>query len=286
MSWRSIAATATREALDDLEAMLWDAGAVSVTVEDGGDNPLFEPGPGEVLLWDRVVVTGLFEEDIDIQQVRELLLVHDFEVAFIDEVQDRAWEREWLDRFEPMRFGDRLWVCPTGFEVNEPEAVVMHLDPGLAFGTGTHPTTRLCLQWLDANVRPRQRIMDYGCGSGILGIASLLLGAGEVVGVDNDPQAIRASFENARRNGVEDVLSLYLPEQFEGGEFDVVCANILAQPLIDLSGTLKQMLKPGGSLVLSGIMKSQLDWVMNAYEDLEMGEPRMLDDWVCLTGSK
>ncbi len=286
MNWRSLAATATRESLDDLEAILWDSGAVSVTVEDGGEKPLFEPGPGEIPVWDEVVVTGLFEDDIDLNDVKERLEAREFSVAFVDEVQDRAWEREWLSRFEPMRFGERLWVCPTGFEVNEPEAVVMHLDPGLAFGTGTHPTTRLCLEWLDANVRPRQSILDFGCGSGILGIAAVLLGADGVTGVDNDAQALQASFANAARNGVEDCIRLYMPEDCPQRTFDIVCANILAQPLIDLSDRLKSMLNPGGSIVLSGVMESQIDWVMSSYADLEMSEPAVLDGWARLQGRK
>ncbi|MDZ7685056.1 MAG: 50S ribosomal protein L11 methyltransferase [Gammaproteobacteria bacterium] len=219
MNWRSLAATATREGLDELEALLWDAGAVSVTVEDGGENPLFEPGPGEIPVWEKVVATGLFEDGCRPEAVKEVLVTADFDVAFIDEVQDREWEREWLSRFEPMRFGQRLWVCPSGHQVAEHEAIVMHLDPGLAFGTGTHPTTRLCLEWLDANTRARQRVMDFGCGSGILGIAAILLGADEVVGVDNDPQALQATFANAARNGVEDRIRLYLPEDSPAGEY-------------------------------------------------------------------
>ncbi len=286
MNWRSLAATASRDAMDELETMLWDAGAVSVTVEDGGENPLFEPGPGEIPLWEQVVVTGLFEDDVDLDGLRERLAASDFSVAHVDEVADRAWEREWLSRFEPMQFGQRLWVCPTGFEVNEREAVVMHLDPGLAFGTGTHPTTRLCLEWLDEYVRPRQHVMDFGCGSGILGIAAVLLGADDVVGVDNDPQALQASFANAARNGVEDRIRLFMPEDWRDGEFDIVCANILAQPLIDLAAQLKAMLKPGGRIVLSGVMKSQIEWVMRAYADLDLAEPIVLDDWACIHGQR
>lgn len=286
MNWRSLAATASRDALDDLESMLWDAGAVSVTVEDGGDNPLFEPGPGEVPVWDEVVVTGLFEDDIDILNVKEQLEAQDYTVAFVDEVQDRAWEREWLSRFEPMQFGSRLWVCPTGFEVNEPEAVVMHLDPGLAFGTGTHPTTRLCLEWLNDSIRPRQRVLDFGCGSGILGIAAILLGADSVVGVDNDPQALQATFANAARNGVEDRIRLCMPEDAPAETYQIVCANILAQPLIDLSAQLKSSIAPGGRIVLSGVMESQIDWVMEAYADLDMETPVVLDGWACLRGRR
>lgn len=286
MNWKSVAASTTRESLDELESLLWDAGAVSVTVEDGGENPLFEPGPGEIPLWDQVVVTGLFEDDVDIASLREQLIAHDFAVAFVDEVADQQWERAWLDRFEPMRFGERLWVCPTGFEIEEREAVIIHLDPGLAFGTGTHPTTRLCLEWLDSRVRPGQRVLDYGCGSGVLGIAALLLGANEVVGIDNDPQAITASFANAERNGVEERFPLHLPEAAPGGEYDIVVANILAAPLVDLAPRLKANIRPGGEIVLSGVMKSQVDWVVDAYSDLELDEPVVLDDWARISGRR
>lgn len=286
MNWKTIAAAATQDTLDDLEQTLWEVGAVSVTVEDGGDNPLFEPGPGETPVWDEVVVTGLFEEDVDLAHVRDQLALRDFTFLFVDELGDRVWEREWLSRFEPMQFGSRLWVCPTGQEIPGGDAVIMHLDPGLAFGTGTHPTTRLCLEWLDRNMTPGMTAMDYGCGSGILGIAALLLGAREVIGVDTDPQALTATMANAERNGVEDRLGVYLPNDAPAVPVDVLVANILAKPLIDLAEYLQGLLLPGGAIALSGVMESQQDWVADAYRSIDFQETRINDGWVCLQGIK
>ncbi|MCB1691340.1 MAG: 50S ribosomal protein L11 methyltransferase [Pseudomonadales bacterium] len=284
MNWRSIAARATRETADDAEELLWSAGAVSVSVEDAGDNPLYEPGPGDTPLWEHVVVTGLFEDDVDAESVREQLAAGDFTLLHVDEVADREWERAWLDRFQPMRFGDALWVCPTGSEVNEPGAVVMHLDPGLAFGTGTHATTRLCLEWLDARIEGGERVIDFGCGSGILGIAALLLGAREVIAVDNDPQALAATRSNAERNGVLERLRIYSPEALRADPADVMVANILAQPLRDLASRLVDLTVPGGSIVLSGIMEAQVNWVRQAYPAVAFDEPALSDGWARLSG--
>jgi ribosomal protein L11 methyltransferase len=286
MNWKTFAAGATRDSLEQLEQLFWDAGAVSVTVEDGGRDPLFEPGPGEMPIWESVVVTGMFEDDVDTAIVRDLLERNNFSLMLADELGDRDWEREWLTRFKPMKFGEHVWVCPTGFEVDEPEAVVIQLDPGLAFGTGTHPTTRLCLQFLDGHVRSGQQILDFGCGSGILGIAALLLGARKVVAVDNDPQALTATKENAERNGVEDRLALFLPEQEPEERYAIVVANILAKPLIDLSALLQSRIAGGGLLVLSGIMLSQLEWVVDAYPSISFEAPVVEDDWVCIAGRK
>lgn len=285
MNWRTIAVAATRESIDQLEELLWGQGAVSVTVEDGGDSPLFEPGPAETPLWDTIVATGLFEQDIDPASVRDVLAESGFSVLYADELADRAWEREWLERFKPMQFGERLWVCPTGHEVPARDAIVMNLDPGLAFGTGTHPTTHLCLRWLDGHIAPGLRVMDFGCGSGILGIAALLLGASAVVAVDNDPQAITATLENAERNGVDDRVLACLPANEPEGQYDVVVANILAQPLVDLAPHLTELLGGGKArLVLSGIMASQVEWVRTAYPAIDFEPAVTLDDWVCLVG--
>ena len=281
MEWKTLAASATAERLPVLEDLFWRTGAVSVTVVDGEENPIFEPGPGEIPLWDNVTATGLYEDAIDVAQIRDEMKQAGFELLFIESLGDRIWEREWLNRFKPMLFGDRLWVCPTGYEVEEPNAVVVSLDPGLAFGTGTHATTKMCLEWLDRHLKPDSLVMDFGSGSGILGIAALMLGAEKVVAVDNDPQALQASNENARRNGVEARLETCLPSDLEEQEFDVVLANILAQPLIDLSGQLINLMKPEADLVLSGILQSQSDWVKKAYS-LQFESELSFDGWVCL----
>lgn len=285
MDWKTLGVSCTSAQLDGLESLFWETGAVSVTVIDAQDNPIFEPGPGEIPLWEEVTATGLYEDDKDIESVKREVKNAGFDILFVEALGDRVWEREWLIRFKPMLFGRRLWVCPTGHKVDAENAVVMDLDPGLAFGTGTHATTKMCLEWLDHNVTPGMRVLDFGSGSGILGIAALLLGADTVLAVDNDPQALRASKDNAERNNVDDRLHTSMPEAFQGEKFDLVIANILAQPLIELSDQLTHFLKPNGHIVLSGIMVAQSEWVKDAYS-LSFVDEVVLDGWVCLHGRK
>jgi len=199
----------------------------------------------------------------------------------------RDWEREWLKDFRPMAFGRRLWVCPGGFEVDAMDAVVVRLDPGLAFGTGTHPTTALCLEWLDSTNLKGCRVLDYGCGSGILAIAALLLGAESAVGFDIDPQAITASRQNAQRNGVADRLTTTTQGAALTGKFNVLLANILASTLIDNAASISALLKRGGLLALSGILGNQIDAVRSAYRgSVQFAASRTKDDWVLLTGQR
>ena len=287
MHWNKVTVACDAEIIESLETLIWNLGAVSVTVTDSEDHPIYEPGPGETPLWSKMEVTGLFEEDIDQKEVCSQLVDAGFPILFTEELGDRVWEREWLSRFHAVKFGSRLWVCPTGEEVTESGAVVMHLDPGLAFGTGSHATTQLCLEWLGSADMAGKRVIDYGSGSGILGIAALLLGADEVLAVDNDPQALRATKDNAARNNVGDRLRTSEPGKFETMQADVVIANILAQPLIDLSDHLLSLLKDGGDLLLSGIMESQQQWVESAYEDKATFIGRQLEDgWLCLQARK
>ena len=287
MHWNEVTVLSNVESIESLESLLWELGAVSVTVTDSEDQPIYEPGPGETPLWAKMEVTGLFEESVDQGNVSEKLLGSGYQILVTEALEDRQWEREWLSRFHAVKFGSRLWVCPTGEEVTEPGAVVMHLDPGLAFGTGSHATTQLCLEWLGSTDMQGKRVIDYGSGSGILGIAALLLGADEVLAVDNDPQALRATRDNADRNNVGDRLRTSEPGKFELKQVDVVVANILAQPLIDLSDHLLSMLKEGGDLLLSGIMESQQNWVEAAYEKKSTFVGRQLEDgWLCLQAKK
>ncbi len=295
MPWKTIAAGTSTLASGDkidplemLETFFWDNGAVSVTVVDAEDKPIFEPGPGETPVWEHVTVTGLFEDDVDIAGIKAALATTDFRFLYVETLGDKIWEREWLSRFEPMRFGQRLWVCPSNHEVEEDNAVVMKLDPGLAFGTGTHATTHLCLSWLDEYIQPNQSVMDFGCGSGILGIAALLLGAGQVAAIDNDQQAVNATIENANRNDVADKIFPELPKSDYRDTYDVVIANILAQPLIDLSGTLTDLMNPDAHIVLSGIMVGQESFVREAYEacGLVFYAETELDGWVCLAATR
>ena len=283
MYWMNVSASSTKGRLDVLEAWFWDHGAVSVTVEDGLDKPIFEPPPGEHPLWDEVMVTGLFESNISIENLTMELARDNYKLEDVARLDDRAWEREWLSRFKPMQFGRRLWVCPTGFSLEPGGKVIIELDPGLAFGTGTHETTRLCLEYLDAIEVGGLDVIDYGCGSGILAIASALLGAKNVTGIDNDPQALTATTENAKRNLV--TVDTHLPG-IALEPSDIVLANILAQPLVELAPMLVDTMKPGGLLILSGIMSSQADWVIQAYVELvelvELVDRTELNGWVRL----
>ena len=280
MYWMNVSASSTKGRLDVLEAWFWDHGAVSVTVEDGLDKPIFEPLPGEHPLWDEVMVTGLFESDISIENLTIELARDNYKLEDVARLDDRAWEREWLSRFKPMQFGRRLWVCPTGFSLEPGGKVIIELDPGLAFGTGTHETTRLCLEYLDAIEVGGLDVIDYGCGSGILAIASALLGAKNVTGIDNDPQALTATTENAKRNLV--TVDTHLPG-IALEPSDIVLANILAQPLVELAPMLVETMKPDGLLILSGIMSSQADWVIQAYVELvELVDRTELSGWVRL----
>jgi ribosomal protein L11 methyltransferase len=271
---------------DALEAL----GALAVTLADAADDPIYEPPPGATPLWQRSRVTALFDAATDRAALREALSAtlevplpaHRFTV-----LADRDWEREWLKDFKPMRFGARLWVVPTAFQAPEPGAVNLILDPGLAFGTGTHPTTALCLEWLDdhAQTLAGKRVLDFGCGSGILAIAAALLGAREVEALDLDPQALLATEENAARNGVAARIQVALPEAGSVGPFDLLVANILSGPLIDLAPVLMARLGPGAPFALSGILAAQAAEVAAAYAPFAaMSPPVARGDWVRLDG--
>ncbi|MDD2768153.1 MAG: 50S ribosomal protein L11 methyltransferase [Methylococcus sp.] len=288
--WRQLMVTVDEDLAEAVSDELTDAGASSVSFLDAGDQPLFEPPLGTTPVWAQTRVLGLFEEDADLAAVRLSLEQHFGADKFRDwseeTLADQAWERAWLEHFRSMRFGDRLWVCPTGFSVEEPGAAVMLLDPGLAFGTGTHPTTALCLEWLDAAELDGAVVLDYGCGSGILGIAAALLGAGRVYAVDIDPQALVATLDNARKNGVEGKIETFLPDRLSAFESDVVLANILANPLMELADALRLRLRIGGRIVLSGVLAEQADAVASAYalKGFEMEPVAISEGWARLAG--
>jgi ribosomal protein L11 methyltransferase len=288
--WRQFAATVAEAQADAVSDLFQALGAVSVSLEDAGDQPLFEPKPGETPLWQRTKVVGLFEGEADEVQARAAV-----EAAFGagllgwegSVLEDQAWERAWLEHFRPMPFGRRLWVCPSGFEPPQPDAVNVWLDPGLAFGTGTHPTTALCLEWLDGLALEGQTVVDYGCGSGILAVAALKLGAARAIGTDIDPQALTASAENARKNGVESQLELYYPQGLPKLQADVVLANILAGPLVELADGILSLLRPGGKLALSGLLADQAERVRAAYQDrVEFAPTTLREEWALLTGTR
>jgi ribosomal protein L11 methyltransferase len=319
MSWLELKLHCGKHNAESLEALLWESGAVSVTLTDAEDEPLFEPKPGETPLWQAMVLTGLYTGGTDAaaltQQLQASWKWGPLPQLHFSELPEQDWVRAWLDDFKPMRFGQRLWVCPSWWLQQPAEGdsaadsgnaadanaawtpdpadaqawsdkhqdllqamqqegqIVMQLDPGLAFGTGTHPTTSLCLQWLDARDLHGSRLVDFGCGSGILGIAALLLGAREVLGVDNDPQALTATIDNCHKNQLDPAsFPLYLPPAFarlQAAEdfvpVDGIMANILAGTLIELASQLAALLRPSGWILLSGILREQSDAVASAF---------------------
>lgn len=274
-----------------VESLLQNEPVLALTLTDDADDPVLEPGVGETPLWPSVCVTALFSGDTAVEPLAQLLSL----VPGVDRPQhvtfrkfaDQQWERTWLDRFQPMQFGAGLWIVPGESEAPASASHVLRLDPGLAFGTGTHPTTRLCLEWIDSHDFTGQRVIDYGCGSGVLGIAAAIKGADSVVCVDNDPQALTATNDNAERNSVQDVISSMLPAEFNSRDADVVLANILAAPLVDLAPRLASAVGAGGALVLSGILEAQAEEVRAAYlAEFPGMETRVLDGWVLLTGTR
>ena len=285
MAWLQLRIRTPHQRVEMVEDLLFAHQAVSVTLEDAADQPLLEPGPGETPIWDDVEVVGLFiAEDTDPDILRASLdaqLPGECGQVQFEDLPERDWVRAWMDRFQPMRFGERLWIVPSHLAPPDPTAVNLLLDPGLAFGTGTHPTTALCLQWLDANPPKELRVLDYGAGSGVLALASAKLGAREVSAIDNDPQAVTASHDNATRNQV--TITAGLPDSLAATEvFDVVLANILASILIQLAPTLTAHCKVGGRLVLSGILVDQADDVMAAFPNFEFAPIAQQEDWVRL----
>jgi len=270
-------------------------GACSVTLSDAGDDPVLEPGPGETPLWSSTRVTGLFSHEMDLAAFRTALTaelgVERLPEHHIEELADRAWEREWLKDFSAMRFGERLWICPTGDAVDAADAVVVDLDPGLAFGTGTHPTTAMCLEWLDSLDLAGKSLLDYGCGSGVLAIAALKLGCRSVTAMDIDPQAVIATQQNAAHNRVDQNLCVTGSPDGIQGRFDAVVANILAGPLAQFADSITARLAGGGILALSGVLCEQADEVMWAYRPwIEFDEPVFREQdgqmWSRLTGLK
>lgn len=264
-------------------------GALAITLSDGGDNPVLEPAPGETPLWSDTRITGLFDARQDLGALEADLCrsfgLERLPASRIELLADRAWEREWLKDFQAMRFGTRLWVSPHACDVPDNDAVVIRLDPGMAFGTGTHATTALCLEWLDSMDLSSTRVLDFGCGSGILAIGALLLGADRASALDIDHQAITATRQNAAANGLADRLTTAMSADAITGDFDVVIANVLAQPLIDVAPSLIRHIRPGGALALSGILAGQTDAVSGAYRDwVDFEPPKILDGWARLTG--
>jgi len=286
------------------EDALFALGATSVTLTDAADDPILEPAPGATPLWPTIIVKGLFAHEADRKAIAAALeksLPTPAPEIHFEDIADRAWEREWLKDFRPMQFGKRLWICPGGMlppsellpvASGQWPVALIQLDPGLAFGTGTHPTTALCLEWLDSARIQDQYIIDYGCGSGILAIAALKLGAREALGTDIDPQALLASRDNAERNQVSARLQLRSCDFAEGASAlpaptSVLLANILAGPLGELAPLFAKLVLPGGQIVLSGILKDQAPALAQTYATwFDMEPPAYRDDWARLTGTR
>lgn len=289
MAWKELHFPLKGLDAERVEAVLEDLGALAVTLEDAADDALLEPAPGEQPLWPSSRVRALFDANCNVDEIvaalreRLSLPAADFETA---DVKDRQWETAWRQDFGPMRFGRRLWVCPTG-DTAPADAVVVQLDPGLAFGTGTHPTTALCLEWLDRVPVEGATVIDYGCGSGILAIAAARLGAARVIAVDHDPQALTATRDNAIANGVAANIETLAPATLAAVRADILIANILARPLISLAEDFAAMLGAGGRLALSGLLAPQCAEVAAAYaSSFAMNDAILRDDWALLDGCR
>ncbi|AEB56828.1 50S ribosomal protein L11 methyltransferase [Ectopseudomonas mendocina] len=291
MPWLQVRLAITPEQAETYEDALLEVGAVSVTFMDAEDQPIFEPDLGTTPLWSHTHLLALFEADTDETALiahLQLLCGGSLPEHHVERIEDQDWERSWMDNFQPMRFGRRLWIVPSWHAAPEPDAVNLLLDPGLAFGTGTHPTTALCLEWLDGQPLDNCCVLDFGCGSGILAIAALLLGAPQAIGTDIDPQALEASRDNASRNGIDPArFPVYLPADLPQQPADVVVANILAGPLVSLAPQITALVKGGGRLALSGILAEQADEVRAAYADaFDLDPTATKDGWVRISGVK
>lgn len=290
MPWLQIKARITDAEAPQMEQLFQSAGAVSVTLLDAENEPVFQLDSDTTPLWQQTLLCALFEDDADPDALiatitaASRLLESDL---LTERIADQDWERAWMSDFKPMRFGERLWVCPSWSEPPEPDAINIMLDPGLAFGSGTHPTTALCLAWLDSQQLVNKSVIDYGCGSGILAIAAALLGANRVVAVDNDPQAVTASGNNRDMNGISaGLMTVHLPGEAHEPA-DIVVANILSGPLAELTPVLASLTRPGGKLILSGVLSEQTETLMASYEPFfAMQAPVIQDQWVRIEGTR
>lgn len=279
---------------EPFEDALLELGATSITLQDAADDPVLEPAPGTTPLWPTVTLKALFDAATDRTALRHALdaqFAQSLPPVVFEDVADRIWEREWLKDFRPMRFGQRLWVCPAGMRPDETDtiatqaSVFIDLDPGLAFGTGTHPTTALCLEWLDGAQLAGSTVIDFGCGSGVLAIAALKLGARQAIAVDIDPQAIVATVANAERNGVSDRLVAATVNDAHLAPVDIVLANILAEPLQQLAEQLASLVRQRGHIVLSGLLSSQAERLATLYATwFDMTGVSTREDWARLAG--
>jgi ribosomal protein L11 methyltransferase len=274
-----------------LSEQLDELGAIAVTLEDAADQPLYEPPPGTTPLWNHTRVIALFTAVTDltlvVARLQALLAPKSLPAWRIQTLEDKNWEREWIQHFHPLQIGRRVWICPSWCAPPDPDAVNILLDPGLAFGTGTHPTTALCLEWLDHHGAEHDRVIDYGCGSGILAVTAAKLGARKVYATDIDPQALIATRSNAENNGVSGLIETCLPEAMPQQPCQLLLANILAGPLLELGPRFADLVAAGGLLVLSGLLQAQARDLTEAYGRwFDMDAPATKEDWVRLSGRR
>lgn len=291
MPWLQLKFETDPQHAENLSELLEATGACAITMQDAADQPLFEPPPGATPLWKQILISGLFAADADIKtilaDIAQSLGEIPLPVWTINPLEDKDWVRAWMDNYQPMCFGKKLWIVPSTFSPPDAEAVNILLDPGLAFGTGTHPTTAMCLRWLDAHPPEKQTVIDYGCGSGILAIAACKLGASSALAIDNDPQALLASHNNACLNGVDDRIRAYLPNNRPAQLTPLLLANILAGPLCQLAPQFAASVQPDGHIVLSGIIESQVDELIKRYSPwFTIKVYQQEEEWICLHGSR
>jgi ribosomal protein L11 methyltransferase len=292
--WQEWVVETYSQLVEPLEEWLFAQGALAVSLEDNADEPLLEPGPGETPLWQNIKVTALFSGSLDLAPIKQALpssLLAGNSRNEISTLQDRDWERVWMEDFTPIQMGPRLWICPSWTPPPDEALIPVLLDPGLAFGTGTHATTAMCLSALDGLISGKECVVDFGCGSGILAIAALKLGAGHALGVDNDPQAVFASRDNAQRNAIEpEKFLVVLPDDEVIAEWvgkaNLMVANILAGPLVELADQLIELTAPGGVILLTGVLEEQAPQLIERYRGVNLKVNQQRDGWVLLAGQK
>ncbi|UCH41182.1 MAG: 50S ribosomal protein L11 methyltransferase [Gammaproteobacteria bacterium] len=292
MAWWQFSLNCQASELELVEDLMQELGALSLSISDAGDEPIYEPLPGTTPLWKESVVTATFDTELDpeflYQQISSALPTRLVASLHRHSLQERDWEQAYKQHFQPIQCAPGLWIVPSWSEPPEPQATVIVLDPGLAFGTGSHPTTALCLAWLASNPPTGSHVIDYGCGSGILAIAALKLGAEHVLAVDIDAQALTACRANARANHIDaGQIQISTPENMDDDPTDLLVANILAGPLVELAPRFASLVRPGGYILLSGILKSQLEDIQLAYQsDFTLARAEVREDWVCLSGQR
>ena len=292
MSWRQLSLTCQADQLAEVEDLMMELGALSISLSDAGDEPIYEPLPGDTPIWPESIVSATFAEDSDPEQIAQSLMARLpaglTQSVTHDSFQDCDWQQAYRQHFKPLQCAPSLWIVPSWIEPPDPQATIVQLDPGLAFGTGSHPTTALCLAWLAEQQLENLELIDFGCGSGILAIAAIKLGAGRVLAVDIDQQALVACQSNMEINAIDNgQIQVSLPEAMAADRVDLLMANILAGPLVELSSRFADLVKPDGKIVLSGILISQLQDIQSAYNEFfELSPARIDGDWVCIGGSR